>query len=516
MYERAQNVAPRPKIQRYLWIAAPCYLLLHLLVLLYREQSYAHALFVIAPGLLKAACCLWCFFKLASSPTRFRWLFIALGSILTNISLQIYVWRDLFVDPHSYLSTVASFFTAFACIPILLAIALNFNKQDPLSVRLIDSALSLTLGYLFFVFLFSPVGIETSILSTNLLVDLEDGFLLLCAALQFFASSNAEDRRFFYVFFSFMAGSSLLVGARNRLAAHSTSNLWDLVIDLSALLFLILATHPSPAWVRNLQPSVRISHIVHGASPLLTSLALTLLGISVSRLHFYRGSIGILLGIIGYGLRNAIIHGKLLEAEGRLLLAHKDLEILASRDGLTGIPNRRLFDETMKREWRNVVQRGGNLAVLMIDIDFFKSLNDDYGHQAGDTCLTAIARSLQEMLPRTGDFIGRYGGEEFAVLLPGTSHKGAWIVAERLRSAVAQLAIANPQSPHQSVTVSIGGAIGDAASIPDFNLLLKAADEALYRAKHAGRNRIETIDLTAFDSLLAKDSSPAPKPYPEP
>jgi len=504
MSEPGQRAVLNPANQRFVWIAAPCYVLIHLFFLRLSSQSYVNAVLVIVPGLLKMLCCLWWFARLTSSPARFRWLFLALGTLLNNISLQIYVWRDLLVSNHNYLSSSASLFTAIACIPILLAITLNFNKHDPPSVRIIDAALSLTLGYLFFVFIFYPAGVGESILSINWMIDFEGAFLVACAAMQFFTSDTAEDRRFLYVFFFYLVGSTPFVALRNRWAAKNPTNLWDLVVDASALLFILLALNPSPAWVHHLRPSPRIIHIARGSSPMFMSLALTLLGIALSRRYFYLGSVGVLLGIIGYGLRNAIIHGKLLETEGRLLNTKQELEVLASKDGLTGIPNRRLFDETMKREWRNVVQRGGTLAVLMIDIDFFKSLNDAYGHQVGDACLTKTAKALQDMLPRTGDFVGRYGGEEFAVILPATSLKGALIVAERLRSGIAQLAISHSKSPYRSVTVSIGAAIGDAASIPDLSLLLKAADEALYRAKGAGRNRVETLDLTVLDNLISR------------
>ncbi|WP_263408574.1 GGDEF domain-containing protein [Terriglobus tenax] len=504
----SQNAVSRPKMWRYTWIGAVLYVLLHFLVIHFSASGYPSNFLVIALALLKVGFCLW-IAKQTPFPTKSRWLLVATGGFLNNIGLQIYVWRSLLFDNHAVLSSTASFLVALASISILLAITLNFNKEEAVAVRLLDAVLCLTLGYLFFVMLFSPAGVGTNVLSTNLLIDVQDGFFLTCLAIRFFASDTVDDRRFSYVFFFYFAASTPLLAVRNRWNALGPSTLWDLALGVLPVLFMLLAFNPPPAWVRNLRPPERLVHMARGGSPVFMSLALALLAIAISRSHFYLGSTCILLGLVTYGLRNAIIHGKLLETESRLLTAQNELEIQASRDGLTGIPNRRLFDETMRREWRTLVQRGGTLTVLMIDIDLFKDLNDVYGHQTGDACLTTVARTIQGMLTRTGDFVGRYGGEEFAVILPGTSFEGTQIVAERLRSGVMELAIAHAKSPHGYVTVSIGAAIGDASSVPDLSFLIRAADEALYRAKRAGRHRVETTDLTALDSLLLRrDAEP--------
>jgi diguanylate cyclase (GGDEF)-like protein len=493
--------ALNPKL--LIWISAALYLVCHFLVIQFTTQAYPSNFLVITLGLLRIICCFWWFAKLSSSSARLRWLFFGIGGILGNTSLQIYTWRTIFSYDSTYLSAAASLFTSLAAIPILLSIASNFNKNDQITVRYIDGILALTLAYLFLMQIFFPGGVdgstpESKILFINRLIDFEDLFLLICAALQYFASESLEDRRFSYVFFCYMAISMPLLAFRNRWAARYPFVLWDLAIDIPPMAFMLFALNPMPSWVLNFKRSPRIVHLARGGNPLVTSLALTLLGISVSRSHFYLGSSGILLGIIGYGLRNAIIHGKLLETEDSLLNAQKELTIQASRDGLTGIPNRRAFDETLRREWRTAVQKGGQLGLLMIDIDFFKGLNDHYGHQAGDSCLIAVANQIQDLLARAGDFVGRYGGEEFAVILPETSLDGALAVAERLRSGVVELAIANARSQYECVTISIGATAGNAVRTASPALFLKTADEALYNAKAAGRNRIEAIDLTVL------------------
>jgi diguanylate cyclase (GGDEF)-like protein len=170
--------------------------------------------------------------------------------------------------------------------------------------------------------------------------------------------------------------------------------------------------------------------------------------------------------------------------------AQQSLKALASSDGLTGLANRRSFDQTLERECRRANRTGQPLSLLMIDIDHFKSLNDHLGHQAGDDCLKQIASILGGELLRPGDFAARYGGEEFVVILPATPVQGAEVVASRLLTAVDEFAIPNPVSPHGILTLSIGVAGSSRRCALGPVDLVRAADQALYRAKRGGRNRI--------------------------
>jgi hypothetical protein len=304
-----------------LWIACLFFPVVHYLVIVFTAdtQGSPSSFLLVVLGLLRIACCLWLFARLSASPARFRWLLLAAGAAMAHTSTEIYFWRGLLFSSHTYLSTPASLLTAFACIPILLAIASNSSRKDPPAVREIDLALSFMLGSLFLALILSPAVQASSaagVLSINRMIDCENLFLAICAALQFLASDDAEDRRFFYVFLGYMVVAAPLVSVRNRWAAQYPMAIWDLALDVSPLLFLLYALHPMPAWVRHFRPSARTVHLARGGSPLFMSLALTLLGIGVSRSHFYAGSAGILLGITGYGLRNAVIHGRLLETEG--------------------------------------------------------------------------------------------------------------------------------------------------------------------------------------------------------
>lgn len=172
------------------------------------------------------------------------------------------------------------------------------------------------------------------------------------------------------------------------------------------------------------------------------------------------------------------------------------LENLSSVDELTGIANRRRFDVILSLEWRRAVRRTAPLSLALVDIDHFKSYNDNYGHIAGDDCLSAVAKALAGSLDRAGDVVARYGGEEFAVVLPDTDVSGAGEVGERLRGSIEKLNIHHSHSPvADRVTISLG----TASTVPSKDVspqtLTEAADNMLYEAKREGRNRVRSTTL---------------------
>lgn len=179
------------------------------------------------------------------------------------------------------------------------------------------------------------------------------------------------------------------------------------------------------------------------------------------------------------------------ERTTELQAANARLESLARTDALTGLPNRRHFDEARTMEMRRLKRDPRPLAFLVCDIDHFKNYNDYYGHAMGDHCLVEVAHALQRPVGRVGDIVARIGGEEFGVLLPATSLSAAYKLAERLRQAVADCRIEHlHSSAAKVVTISIGLAIVEPGSHGDFAALFRQADEALYRAKATGRNRV--------------------------
>lgn len=207
----------------------------------------------------------------------------------------------------------------------------------------------------------------------------------------------------------------------------------------------------------------------------------------------------------------AVDAGPIFDEEGNLLavvetlrdqteqkLAQMALQSLAVKDGLTGLANRRSFDEKLEAEWLHNQREGTSMAVLLVDVDHFKLYNDTYGHQKGDSCLKAVAGAIDAQVFRPTDLAARYGGEEFAVIMPNTDLEGALHVAERIRTAVHALHL-----PHEASTTSdrVTLSVGAAALVPNDQRrvedLVAAADGALYRAKHQGRNRVVATDRVA-------------------
>ena len=168
--------------------------------------------------------------------------------------------------------------------------------------------------------------------------------------------------------------------------------------------------------------------------------------------------------------------------------AERVLSELAATDALTGVANRRTLDERLRLEWDRTQRSSEPVTLLMIDVDHFKAFNDRHGHQGGDEALRTVAQVIDSNIRRPADLAARYGGEEFAVVLPHTESKGAWVIAEHIRSSVEHLPrVAGDPMP---ITVSIGLSTWDKKNHTSLEDLLLSADRALYEAKHGGRNRI--------------------------
>lgn len=170
---------------------------------------------------------------------------------------------------------------------------------------------------------------------------------------------------------------------------------------------------------------------------------------------------------------------------------------LSRTDALTGVYNRRGFDERLEEEWRRAHRQGTPLALLLLDVDFFKQFNDHSGHSAGDECLKRVADALQQGR-RLSDFVARVGGEEFALLLPGTDARGMRVVADEVRSCIEAVGLAHPQSPYGVVTVSVGTGIHEPPAHLSTTSLLEVADRAMYEAKKSGKNRVVEGRLSMF------------------
>ncbi len=203
------------------------------------------------------------------------------------------------------------------------------------------------------------------------------------------------------------------------------------------------------------------------------------------------------LGLMSERMRNYTqnLEAQVAERTAALEAANRELSSQSHTDGLTGLANRRCFDEVLAEEWSRARRTGQPLGLIMLDIDYFKRYNDHYGHVAGDHCLRQVAQILTEQVQRPSDLVARYGGEEFAVIAPTTDVRGLEQLAEKLRLAIVQAHIAHALHSCGHVTASFGVAIAIPNGENRPEQLVQAADQALYHAKAAGRNQVMASQL---------------------
>ncbi|GGY69061.1 hypothetical protein GCM10011613_11720 [Cellvibrio zantedeschiae] len=194
---------------------------------------------------------------------------------------------------------------------------------------------------------------------------------------------------------------------------------------------------------------------------------------------------------------------RITEMRDQLNQLNAELEALSQLDSLTQTYNRRTFNEMAQQQWLLAARQQNPISVLMIDVDHFKLYNDHYGHPAGDSCLKKITQAIRDCLNRPFDLLGRYGGEEFIVLLPETDSLGALRVADLINAEMEKIGLRHEVSPtRQHVTVSIGGASCGQTMSYSLEELIKRADRALYKAKHSGRNRSLVDDIAIHKTIL--------------
>lgn len=265
---------------------------------------------------------------------------------------------------------------------------------------------------------------------------------------------------------------------------------------------------PSHSMSHQIFLSLMIGGMIAGALPLLSPLRgayvcfiLPALAPLTAQMFLQGDSIHMMMGLMGLIFGTAMlssatrIQAVLAESiDLRLRLSDSiaignKLQEIAYRDALTGVGNRRLFDDTFNKEWARAMRNGKPLSLIIVDIDYFKAYNDNYGHQAGDECLRVVAQAIQGILQRPSDLFARLGGEEFAILLPETGEEGTAKIATSTLELITDLRIPHRGSPiSEYLTISLGSATAVPRRDMDTSLLFDAADRALYRAKKEGRN----------------------------
>lgn len=208
------------------------------------------------------------------------------------------------------------------------------------------------------------------------------------------------------------------------------------------------------------------------------------------------------VGLFGWVFIRQVRVGERVEAD--LRQAQEALELIATHDSLTGLGNRRLFERALDIEFGRGARQQSPLSLIMLDIDYFKCYNDTYGHVVGDHCLAQVARAVKGCCHRKADLAVRYGGEEFAVLLPDTDIHGAMTIAEQIRRSVMEKNIRHSESPTGHVTVSLGCYSFVPTGRDSMEVFIQRADAALYQAKHSGRNRCAVLSMEGGTEALMR------------
>lgn len=462
---------------------------------------------LVAPFLALVACCRR--FKLGSSTMRLPWGLFALALALWCSGMALAAWDEL---GHYGSSVTAAGYSDLAYylygLPILFAIATPAGEERRSLFIWLDAVQAVVTAILVYVTFFSalPFISQSDPAPATVVVrayNIENIFLACGASIRLLTvTDHGERRNFFRILAGFLWTYAIFAGTYNHLYIV-LQNRMGIYNALSAIPFLVLFV------VLVLPPEAEdnffsdlldrpVSLFIENASPVLYTIALFILAILQIQHHFQLGVATLALALIIYAIRAVTLQGRYMRSERSLREARNWLEAISLQDGLTGIANRRHFDNILQSEWNRGIRTRQPLSLLLMDIDHFKILNDTHGHLAGDRCLVETAAALRELVPRSGDLLARYGGEEFAVILTSTDSAGAQLLARRICTAISILNVASSDSGARSITLSIGVAtVTWPTSKTSPQELIDEADRALYQAKRRGRNRVEIFGDTA-------------------
>jgi diguanylate cyclase (GGDEF)-like protein len=428
------------------------------------------------------------------------WILAALSLLLWTLGMIFSLHQDIFLRNSNEVPGDSMLMYILFGVPISYATAVVGVYSRSYLQRGIDAVMAISLGYLYFALMFSWITLQgsSSMQSTRmiaLMFDVENIFLVATTVIRFLAADMLRQRHFFGTLAGFTCLYGVMAAYYNHHVAMDVApnigSMYDGIVDIPFLAFILMTVREPSRIPKAINPSPALVRFVRIGSPLLLSLSVLAVALLLLRTRFNLGVAGILVAVLGYGLRSILSQVRQIETVDELRHDRSALAELALRDTLTGVGNRRAFDESIEREWRLALRTQQTISLLLVDIDFFKQYNDRYGHLAGDQCIRAVAAALQASLQRPADLVARYGGEEFAVVLPGTSASGAREVATRLCKLVRELNLAHEGSPHGRITVSVGASTVTPAEGVLPHELMAATDRALYGAKNNGRNRVE-------------------------
>lgn len=443
---------------------------------------------------------------------RNRWTLVSVGFGLGVISFSLTLFRQCVLYLPDGIAGLEDVTLLLRGLPFLMAVVLSKRERSPVFVRLdfAQGALAIVVACVAFLFAFPSPGGGFVPVSSLLAIDrlaIANLIVATAATIRLFAYGNQEETRFMRMVCAFLWTNAIFTAFVNLVAIHrwqvAPGSLLLVLGDLPVLAMAIACSLPDAPRSPSQSERPKASFLESGTS-FLFPFAIFLMAASIVPIHFYLGMFCVTLSFVLYALRSTVLQTRFLAVQDQLRTVNDRIRDQALLDGLTGIPNRRSFDLTLAREWKRAQRTFQPIALLLLDVDHFKRLNDTYGHLTGDQCLVEIASILRVNLAREVDFAARYGGEEFAVVLAGTGPEGAWTVAEMLRHAIEQHSFpAKDDAPNLSITASIGIASIIPAPpddrIPEEEqdhpaILIAAADQALYAAKRSGRNRSQIYD----------------------
>jgi len=434
---------------------------------------------------------------------RVKWAMFA-------IAFMLRIARDVVILYGAYLlhffpdrAWIHSALLLLSGVPLLFILSSSDSNEEPRAFAWFDGAQLLLIAGMTVFDLFvqpsfraGPAWLFISLDSYALLRNFELALLMVLAGARMYAAAEVEMQFLYGSMLALLIPMPILNGINDWFIHHGVragSPIFALG-DIPALLFVFLWTSgvrlPAPTSIT--PKRLWVSSIIRLTSPVFFAVAVLLLSLQAIAAPAHAGVWVSCAGLGIYGVRSAFLQLRHQHTQSSLIVAQSELLAISRKDPLTEIYNRRWFDEAHREEWTRAQRSGVPISLLIVDIDHFKEFNDNAGHKAGDRCLMAVAAALRSNLQRDGDSVSRYGGEEFAVILPLTDARGAGTVAERLREAILALQYPHPVASRQIVTVSIGVATIHPKGQSAFSdeLFLKA-DAALYLAKQLGRNRIE-------------------------
>lgn len=489
-----------------------------------RTPLFINLLIAAAP-VAAAAACMWRS-RRQSRLLVDKWRLLALGLLIWAVGQGCYTYTTVISRTVQQFALPSDFWFLTYGIFVLLAVSSVSEDQDSTAILVADSAQAVVAILLIYLSLF-PVSRSghhpMPAWEMNTLYFAENLALTITASLRLLAMPEGEDRFFHRTVCTFTWLMLLVSTPLNYLdvfVGSTDGSPTELGWQVPFLAVFVLAmsreTRPAPAAPERARTLGAM--LVYNASPVFFTISVLLLAAHLAQQRPRIGMGAVVAALLIYTFRASILHTRLRQVQQDLNASERTLKVLNHKlheqslaDALTGIANRRHFEQTLEVEWNRALRSGWPVSLVMLDIDHFKALNDRYGHMRGDECLTAVAQMLRRDLRRGGELLARYGGEEFVAVLPNVDAEGAMMTAEAMRARVEQLSMENRGSPRGKLTLSAG--VCSVTPLPGMTReqLVKAADTALYRAKSGGRNRVELAERlalhdTVMEAALQPDS----------